>query len=191
MGLLDQSHITTLGMCDLSELPKIGNLKLGIRVNVSTIRQALKSPHFNVRHYANFSVLRDKYVYIIFWSGNYVNITKIPTVRHVKASIKHFVSLFKGSDIEIRKEHIKIHNISASGKFIQKCNLKKLHHHFKNNTDLIRAKINLVFFPALFLKYKSGTCTVFQNGKYTVVGCKSYTSIINIANSVCVYMKTL
>lgn len=178
-------------MCDLRELPKIGNLKLGIRANVSTIHHALKSLDLKVKHFGNFSVLRDVYVYIIFWSGNYINITKVPNVRRVKASIRHLISLFKNVTLDIDLRSLKVHNICASGQFIRSYSLRKLVDHFRKSDEAIRVKLNPVFFPGLFVKYEGGTCTIFQNGKYTIVGCKNCTRIISIANSVCAYMKKL
>lgn len=177
-------------MCDRSEIPQIGNLKLGVRADVSNIQRALQSPDLNVVRHGNFCVLRNVYVYIIFWSG-YINITKIPNVRHVKASVRHLMTLFKNEKLFIDPSSIRIHNISASGQFSEKHNLKILSQHFKKSRKALRVKLNLIFFPGLFIRYKGGTCTIFQNGKYTILGCKNYTRIIKIANSVCVYMKKL
>lgn len=184
-------------MCEISEYPIIRNLKIGLRLDIGKYKESLHN--LDITHYSNFSVLRDIYVYIIFWSGNYVNITKIPSIRFLQHSIKHFMSILKIKSSRLKRlfkkkrllKNISIHNICASGRFKTSRNLKTLRNFLTTEKLNARVKLNQTFFPALFVKFSQGTCIIFQNGKYTVVGCNNHKSVFEIADSICAYMKRL
>lgn len=169
-----------------SEHPVIRNLKIGVNINLRESKHLLINNHCIV-NYSNYSVLRDIFVYIIFWSGNYVNITKIRKECDIAKAVKHFKTLIK-CDSETKTT---IHNICASGIFKKKHNLKLLHGYMKENENNARVKFNQNVFPALYVKYSNGTCIIFQNGKYTIVGCKSRKQVFDITETICVHMNAL
>lgn len=174
-------------MVSSEELPTIRNIKVGVNISVCKYRDwTIKRSSLNVVNHSNYSVLRDVFVYIIFWSGNYVNVTKIPSFKEVSKSVKHFQRILKINKCDYK---ITIHNICASGKFKKDYNLKKLHHILKEHIKG-RVKLNQSVFPALYVKYNIGTCIIFQNGKYTIVGCDKRKNIRTIVESICAVMNT-
>lgn len=178
----------TLDMICSEELPTIRNLKIGVNISIRKYKEwTLKKSTLNVVNHSNYSVIRDVFVYIIFWSGDYVNVTKIPSSSDIDKSVQHFKKILK---IKHCKYTITIHNICASGKFIRPYNLKRLHRFLKQCDLNAKIKLNQSIFPALYVKFKSGTCIIFQNGKYTVVGCDSEKQITRLVSSVCACMKT-
>lgn len=179
--------ISFSGMVLYGELPRIRNLKVGVNIPICKYRQrAINNSKLNIVDHSNYSVIRDVYVYIVFWSGNYVNITKIPSIKVVKKSVEHFQRIL---NLKRSAFTITIHNICASGKFNKARNLKKLYKFMKNiNNQEVRVKLNQSIFPALYVKFKTGTCIIFQNGKYTIVGCESETNVRTIVHKVCAIM---
>lgn len=169
--------------------PTIRNLKIGVTLPIRELKHTvLANTKLDLVNHSNYSVIRDTFVYIIFWSGNYVNITKIPSLASIIISVKHLQALL---NIDNSEYQITVHNICASGKFLKQCNLKVLQNLLKVSNIDARVKLNQSVFPALYVKYLTGTCIIFRNGKYTVVGCNTENDITFIVNSICAYMKML
>lgn len=155
-----------------ASIPVVQNIKIGFRIeyknSIDTLKKNCEKKSCSVKHYHNFSVIRDRFVFSIFWKKGYVNVTKLKCFSHIEQTIVCIISLLDLERQDIVDTPI-IHNICASGRFSRPLNLtltkKKLEE--KN----IRTIKNLSFFPALFVKIVGlGTVVCFQNGKYSLVG---------------------
>lgn len=154
--------------------PIIRNIKIAIRFCKKKHHGTeLKSriSETSIKHYHNFSILRSTYVYSIFWNCGYVNITKIPSMCEISRATENILSLLRVPTSDLLKTDI--HNICASGKFSEKLNLSVIKDKLSKEGSL-QVNRNLSAFPALFVKCSSlGTCVLFQNGKYSLVGVNS------------------
>ena len=153
--------------------PEIRNVKIAIKVDISkycpsVLKRRTIETGVNTKHYHNFSIIRTQYVYSVFWKSGYINITKIPDLHGIEKAVSHISSI-----LSIDRDHIQphtIHNICASGDFSRTFNLSRLKKALSKEKD-INVSRNLSAFPALFLRYPNlGTCVLFQNGKYSLVG---------------------
>lgn len=158
--------------------PKVQNIKIGFRYDSKTYNQNYikeKLDHLSTKHSHNFSVLRNKYVYIIYWTSGYVNVTGIKQEALIADSQLHFSYLM---NIKEEISDPSIHNICASGRFSNQIDLERIHEIVREKS-LLSAIYNLSYFPALFLKNpKYGTCVMYKNGKYSLVGVKKTENII-------------
>ena len=172
--------------------PIIQNIKVGFRYEVkntpsSSIRERLQQK--NSKNLHNFSVLRDKFVYSIFWTGGYVNITGIRNANKIQEAQNHIIELL---NLDCRQS-AEIHNICASGKLSKAVNLERIRDYVSNNTK-DKVILNLSFFPALFIKVRNfGTCVLYRNGKYSLVAVRKFEDLIPfisyIRNLICVSMR--
>ena len=139
--------------------PIVRNIKVGFRYDnkrksSSEIKEILTL--LNSKHLHNFSILRNKYIYSIFWTGGYINITGINTEKEIITARDHIKNLLQ---IEEILGPTQIHNICASGKLSSTVNLEKIREHLTKFTDY-KTILNLSYFPALFFTIKNlGFCT--------------------------------
>ena len=176
--------------------PVIRNIKVGFRYNTETrsvndikgILTRLESKHLH-----NFSVLRSCYVYTIFWTGGYVNITGIRNRSEIDKSEKHIMNLMKLNTEDITQQ-LEVHNICASGTFSKIIDLERTRKYIKHNTSH-RVTLNLEYFPALFIRIKKlGTCVLYRNGKYSLMAIRQFNQVEEfikylLMKKLCIFMK--
>jgi TATA-box binding protein (TBP) (component of TFIID and TFIIIB) len=142
----------------------------------------------------NFIVIRGKYVISIFLNSGAVNITGIPSFKKISSAVKYFCHLFRINQRQLTP--LIIDNITASGDFNQKVNLKQLKHFINGNCEksiVTSATFNTQRFPGCICRTFSriGTCTVFRSGKYNIVGAKCLKHIRRITREMIVLIHKL
>jgi TATA-box binding protein (TBP) (component of TFIID and TFIIIB) len=150
---------------------KIANVKVSIKtlsLSLDIVFNCLTLKGLKCKNYTNFLVIKNKFTYIIFKTNNknenHINITKIPSLSHVKEAletIKTLTHCFITSS--------KIDNIIATTNAHRKLNLEKI----VSEKKFKQIKYNNEKFPGLFLKFTNGTAIIFHSGKIVLVGCKS------------------
>lgn len=154
-------------------LPVIRNYKIHFK-----LQHILTLDHFhhvkNVQYHGvrNFVILQTHgFTFIPFLNTTHVNVTGITQKEDIERSIKLFARRCKLHRQVI--SHIRIDNITASGKFFISFPLHALaqnvwHRH-------INITYNMEIFPAVIIRVakqnkKIGTMLLFQSGKFTIVG---------------------
>lgn len=169
-------------MCDKIKF-KLNNIKghfstVKIRKLKTKLKEFSLDTNMNVKLYHNFCVLRDKFVYIIWFNSGFVNVTKITSPDMMETSILHFCKVFS-----IRSKHVSsfiIDNLTASGKLQCKINLRQLSS-LKVDKTLMGIDYNVAKFPGAFIHvYNEGTFTIFGSGSYNIIGCKCEQSMVNV-----------
>ena len=147
---------------------KVQNIKVGFRFEPQLTKSEIiaKLSQSDPKIYHNFLVLRDNFVFTIFWTGCYINITKISDLDNIKLAASQITK-----KLEVSYKEIFVHNICLSGSIDKKVPLRQLSFDLKRH---YRTSFNTHFFPALFLrKNEEPTIILFQNGKYSIIGAKS------------------
>jgi TATA-box binding protein (TBP) (component of TFIID and TFIIIB) len=151
----------------------------------NTLKELKKIPTEYTKFYSNCVVLRHKFVYIIYWTSNYVNVTKIPSKEDLSKCVSHFEEITK---LECEKS-VRIHNIVAHGNFNARQELEDLSRrlHLVKSSHIIL--LNRSFFPSLFIKKLDfGTCIIYQTGKFCLIGVKDFEKLDSFFESICVIM---
>ena len=154
---------------------KVNNIKISCRILGENITNRLKdfSQNSNLvsTKLGNFFVLRQKFVFIIFYSGH-VNCTKIKSMTQIPEVMQKLNELFP----DLQVNYTQTDNISASGVLLNsKINLFELSQHFKDNSQAHH--FNPQLFPGLYTKYNSATFIIFKTGKFVCVGTKSISEL--------------
>ena len=163
--------------------PQIQNIKGHFYVSCKygfkkTLQLICANKHIKIKFHHNFAVVRNKFVYIIWYERGFVNVTKIKSISKLHKSMSHFCKLFKVSS---NNKKVTIDNITASGKFHQCINLKKLALFLE--AQQFQTRYNRYKFPAIFVKiYKHGTLTIFGSGSFNIVGCRSLDHLSAVYN---------
>lgn len=154
---------------------RVNNIKISFKIQ--------NSPEFFLRSFArssssvskvdgNFFVLRDKYVYVIFFSGH-VNCTKLRTLSEIDEARAvldgHLLGAFDFSPPEVD-------NISASGVAgIGSLNLRKFAGFLRD--EKLPFRFNPERFPGLNFRLNDVTFVLFSSGKFLAVGSKSLATL--------------
>lgn len=172
-------------------LPKTRNVKAAFKFCVASypqnkvkiaIQEKCALGECKVTNYHNFSVVRGKYIFSIFWNG-YVNVTKIPNEDLVVDAIRYVCGLMKVLHRNfVINPHIQ--NICSSGVLSSRIDIRSVHSSVKSFG--VVSTLNTCYFPALFYKAQGlGTVVLFQNGKYSVLGAKSVSDVHKIISGLC------
>lgn len=158
--------------------------------NIKKIRQYQPKKSESVVQHSNFTVIRSEFVFIIFWSSGYVNVTKIKNFADIKKVFPEFIEL---TDIQ-PVSRISIHNIHAFGVWKNNHNLNDLRIKLRR-ADLnsnIGVSFNPSFFPGLIIRIKNlGTFILFQSGKFAFLGVKSLKNLEKISHQICAVINQL
>ena len=149
---------------------KVSNIKIAFTCNSEELR-ARQSVKCKVKHYSNFSVLKLTFTYIIFWSSGYINVTKLKTKKDISSARIEIEELFK---IKLH-EKFDIHNIFSSGQI--NLHIHSLYWIYKNIEVNSKKVLYLSFYPDLRIMCRKGTIIIFQSGKVTILGCKSFENL--------------
>jgi len=161
----------------------ISNIKISAKISAyeSDIRDWFLNNRHIVKESGSFFVYRlNKFVYCIYFKGH-VNITGLKNRGDVESSVKLLTLLPFVKSAFLKS----IDNITCSGKLSEENYswnisfakyLKKL-----SETD-INIKFHPQVFPGAFLKFETqeGTIVFFATGKFNIVGCKSFSSILKL-----------
>lgn len=153
---------------------EIRNIKGAFQIKSDNIYRALKKIEAKVTFHGNCAVIRLKYIYIIFWSASYVNVTKLKSRENFAEAIKLFE---EATDLQCFKE-ITVHNIVATGSFVLDTTLSTIHAFIRGGGGrekiFVKSTFNRSFFPSLLLRFKNlGTCVLYQSGKFAYLGVKN------------------
>lgn len=154
---------------------RVNNIKISFKIE-NFPEYFLRSFARNSSHVSkvdgNFFVLRDKFVFVIFFTGH-VNCTKLRTLSEIDEARNlldgHFLGAFGFSPPEVD-------NISASG-FIgfDSLNLRKFAKFLES--EELPYKFNPERFPGLNFRLKGITFVIFSSGKFLAVGSRSLTTL--------------
>lgn len=144
--------------------------------------------NLNLKWYKNFVVLRAKFVYIIFWSSGYVNVTKIRELSDIRQVFEEFSRL---TGIATSSK-FKIQNIHAFGRLN---NIPNLHQCYQKIRDYESGEFTVFFNPSFFHGLKIynhlGTFLLFQSGNYSFLGCRSMKNLNKLSSAICAVMSKL
>jgi TATA-box binding protein (TBP) (component of TFIID and TFIIIB) len=173
-------------MCESSNecegKPEVKNYKISFPTEIKGIRKILRCnvKKKYIKFYHNFTVVRKKYVYIIFDSG-YCNVTKISRKKKCERAIKYLYDfILKVKRLKVRK--YQIDNITASGKFEFKLDLEKIRQHYLKRGFTVG--YNPDQFAGASIRFMKGTINLFHTGTFTIVGAKKKKHFQGIYNSV-------
>jgi len=160
----------------MDSVPIICNIKVHFHVRSrKKLIKKLKKITEGITWYHNYVMLRNRFIYTIFWNSGFINATGIKCKSHIKKAVKHFMHLFHFSRKKKRK--IIIDNITASGNYNCNINLRQFTS-MSFDKHVMSIKWNRCFFPACFLRvYKHGTLTLFSTGKYNIIGSRTEESV--------------
>lgn len=170
---------------------RLGNIKGSFKYSKTENNCELISRLMNeksIKQHKNFFVLRDTFVYIIFPTSGYVNVTKIKTIPEIKSAIQDFTQI-TGIFPESR---FKIHNIHAFGSFAEVPNLHKLQRELKNlKPEKTIVSFNPSFFHGLKIKIEHlGTFVLFQSGNFSFLGARSISKLQKLAHNISTIIQT-
>lgn len=155
------------------------NIKISFKINNVINLEQFNNPQKITKITNSFFVIRDTYVYIIFFNGH-VNVTKLKNYRDLLNSQFRFCSFANVSLDQIK--WVRIDNIVASGRLVRK---------FLNKRKFINFLQYLLYqggsvhynpekFPGARIKLDSDIYILFLSGKFNIVGQKSFLNL-NIA----------
>lgn len=163
---------------------RIGNIKGSFTYDKNSVLN-LNASHLenSVKKHRNFIVLRLRYVYIIFQSSGYVNVTKLRNALDVKECLKEFKKVTGLLNVS----KFRIHNIHAFGR-LEKClNLHLCHQYIghKARAEDIIVSFNPSLFHGMKIKVKDlGTFILFQSGNYSLLGARSLSKLEKLSNTI-------
>ena len=151
-------------------VPTVNNIKIHFRINSTYINNLLHKST-KLKLYSNYFVYRNKFTFIVFYSG-FVNVT----------GVKRCVDIIKARNLflfEVRYKNnfddigVVVDNITASGNLHNFIDLRKIR--TKLESKLFRCRYRPEFFAGLFITSRNcrGTVILFHSGKYSIVGCRT------------------
>jgi len=158
---------------------KVNNIKVSFKLEerrelerIATLRQFARDSQAVSKISGNFFVLRDDFVYVIFYTGH-VNCMKLKTPEDVELSKEFLKITFPSYCVS----EAVVDNIVASGCLPQ---LERLNL-FNWSTYLSRHRVahhfNPQLFPGLCVKFGGVTFICFTSAKYIAVGSKSHADL--------------
>ena len=160
---------------------EVNNIKASCKVqgkNISSKLKVFEKGRISVtKRKSNFFVLRDKFVYIIFYTGH-VNITGVRSRDTVNEARVYLSVLIKNLDLTLSQSVID--NICLSGSLSRGLNLVSFSDQLQQ--DCVSFCYNPRKFPGLSFpstNNNSGTTIVFTSGKFIIVGLKHEDAILD------------
>lgn len=153
---------------------EVNNIKASCKIKGEDTPRKLKelASHHNsvTKKKSNFFVLREKFVYVIFYTGH-VNITGAKSRDAINEACSDLSVILNKLDLTLSR--LIIDNICLSGSLPHTLNLVT----FSNQLlqDCVNFSFNPRKFPGLSFpstKQSSGTTIVFTSGKFIIVGLK-------------------
>jgi len=171
---------------------QINNIKASIKVKGPNVRRFIfELGERNARvskKEVNFFVLRDKFVYVIFYSGH-INCTKLKTIWDFIEAKLYIAKLFNAGSEFYTVETSSIDNISASGDVLKKFEHRKWLLDRKKKREVrfyslhqlskllrkasYKSRYNPQRFPGLTTKINRISFTLFNTGKFIAVGANN------------------
>ena len=87
-------------------LMRVSNIKGSFRFEptIENFNKLVTQETFNLKWYKNFTVLRARFVYVIFWTSGYVNVTKIRDQSEISEVFEEFRTLTKISPFALARD---------------------------------------------------------------------------------------
>lgn len=160
------------------------NIKLSVAASVNREQLVLFSTCANVtkRHPSFFVYRVHVFVYIIYYSGH-INITGIACKKEIHTAI-HIAKSIYGV---VKLRQCKVDNITSCGDI--GVTLHRFFSLIQNEAESLSNFPIVRFcqesFPgAQFKQPGMGTVMLFRSGKFNIVGCKSFSTIVKLANRI-------
>jgi TATA-box binding protein (TBP) (component of TFIID and TFIIIB) len=169
----------------MNDMFQIKNVKVSLKINEISLNSVLKyllenQISFEIK--SNYLIIKDKFIYIFFRSKNnlvnHINITKIPSIEHIKESI-NFLRDKILKQLYIINESYKIDNLTAIYDYGKQIDQLNLIHKVKNTYNI---RYNKEKFPGIFIKVATGTFIIFHTGKINLVGCQNPSHLPSLFN---------
>ena len=165
----------TTSLQEKGELLTVSNVKLSCAIELLDGESIILNKEVNKKCYSNFTVVRKKYVYIIFKRRNkanvfHVNITKVPSIEQVKTSIEELNSIITNNFIV--RSH-KIENLTCSYDAGFNIPLIDAFDQIKQKSYVKKVRFNPERFPGMFVSFDSITLILFSSGKMVIIGAKN------------------
>lgn len=166
---------------------RVNNIKVSFKIDGASqffLRQFAQSSPLVSKVDGNFFVLRDRFVFVIFFTGH-VNCTKLRTLTEIDEAKQILDDHLLGSwDFSASK----VDNISASGfSGVNRLNLRKFGDFLK--VQNLNFKYNPERFPGLNFRISGVTFVLFASGNFLAVGSKSLSDLSIIVGVFSKYMK--
>lgn len=154
---------------------RVNNIKISFKIESSSeyfLRSFARESHLVSKTDGNFFVLRDRFVFVIFFTGH-VNCTKLRTFLDIEEARslldRHLLGAFEFS-------RSVVDNISASGSTgANPLNLRKFASYLGEQN--LPCKYNPERFPGLNFRLSDTTFVLFRSGKFLAVGSRSLSSL--------------
>lgn len=160
--------------------PKAHHFKISFDLQVNLKQAVLNLRQENNVLRSNYGVIRDKYVYVVFFRG-FVNCCKISSLQEAEEAVDHFLKLIGVDECERRRNKLNfsVDNITLSGKFAVDVRLGSL---WENLNKILPKVLGTVsfrpsYFAAMHIKLNKaeggGVITLYHTGSYSLVGVDS------------------
>jgi TATA-box binding protein (TBP) (component of TFIID and TFIIIB) len=163
----------------------------------------LLSIHFPtlVTWHDSCAVIRDKYVYLLYYSGT-LNVTKIRRRKAIPYAVAHFATIVRrlgaSSGIDLLQlvgsyGSWQVDNITASGTFCRRVLLRSIPERLATIPQISKFVYRPESFAGAFIQFRSapetdqksarqGTICIFTSGHYFIVGVKDESRARSIAS---------
>jgi TATA-box binding protein (TBP) (component of TFIID and TFIIIB) len=162
--------------------PKLQNLTVGFKYDTTATSANLKEHLIKARgltDLGNYVILKDQFTFLITFESGHVTLTGLRAFSDIRIAQRKILRILKIKFRSVTRS-IKVYNLCASGKLNQTFNLNNLKSVLALN-ETWTFTFNTAFFPGLFTKLPNlGTITIFQNGKFTIVGSKTIATVCQI-----------
>ena len=188
--------------------PQVSNVKIHFKYRRSPVEVPDNLKHY-IRWYSNFFTIGlSRFTYVVFYRSGHVNCSGLRNFEQVNKAVRVFYWFFQGSNRsdfdgdrftreyqeDLREGYIVIDNSTACGHVGLSCiNFQKLKYREQGVTLFIRQD----HFPsALFRnrrtradRQKRPSIILFTNGKFIIVGARSYKEIFEAYETLLQIMK--
>ena len=137
----------------------------------------------NAKQFSNFTVVRHKYVYVIFRKKKnkkrrqhsyHVNITKVPSTAQIESAIVELSNVI-ASDFVVKS--CRVENLTCSSDIGFAVPLLDAFDQLKEKSFVRKLRFNPERFPGMFVTLESNTVLLFSSGKIVIIGANNQDSV--------------
>lgn len=159
--------------------PRVSNVKLSCSIDLLDGSAITLNKDVDKKRFSNFTVVRKKYVYIIFKrrkisEGYHVNITKVPSTAQIQASIDELSNIITNKFVV---KSYKIENLTCSFDVGFNIPLMDVFDRVEKKSYVKKARFNPERFPGMFVTFESSTVLLFSSGKMVIIGANTFDSV--------------
>ena len=166
----------------------VSNVKLSCKIVLTKSDRISFNMGNSVKKYDNFTVVKNKYVYIVFTKSRlmrqfHVNITKIPSMEHVPRAMEELKQIIN-EDFFVKE--YRVENLTCLHNLNMDFNLAQIFQIYEQKyvDEILKMRYNPEKFPGMFITLKNCTVLLFSSGKIVVIGAASEEHAKNGINSV-------